>query len=268
MTTLTFIWHDCFLLETPKIAVVFDFWKDGRRRASSEDIPRFLPLIPKEKHLYVLVSHHHKDHFHRSIFLWEQVHPKISFIISTDTRRSIAFMLRPSGTYTGFRPSPEKVIVLGQGETFSDTDITVKAYGSTDIGNSYLVTVPDGRKVFHAGDLNAWVWKNESTPEEIDEAESAFMSVTEQIAADCPEIDIAMFPVDSRIGRDYWEGAAMFVRSIFVKKFFPMHFCLADSEEELIGRMYDATRFDLYAHPQRGEYIALQHPYSSFADTL
>lgn len=264
MTTLTFIWHDCFLLETPEAAVVFDFWKDGRRSASSEDIPAFLTAIPQEKPLYVLVSHHHKDHFHRSIFFWEKVHPEIRFIISNDTRRSIAFMLRQGGTYTGFRPTPEKVAVLHPGESFADTMINIHAYGSTDIGNSYLITMPDGKKVFHAGDLNAWVWKDESTPEEIAEAQTAFRTILKQISADSPEIDIAMFPVDSRIGRDYWEGAAMFVRAISVGRFFPMHFCLAESEEELDKRMKDASRFDLYANPAHGEYIALQHPYSAF----
>ena len=85
MITLKFIWHDCFVLETPAFAAVFDFWKDGRRSAASGEPPAFLSSIPEDKPLYVLVSHHHKDHFHRSIFNWEQVHPEIRFIISKDT---------------------------------------------------------------------------------------------------------------------------------------------------------------------------------------
>lgn len=265
MTSLTFIWHDCFLLRTDSLAVVFDYWKDGRRRASVDDAPAFLDTIPQDMPLYVVVSHHHKDHFHKSIFAWERVHPLIHFIISRDTEKSVRYMLRPDSIFTGFKPSPEKVSVLRPGDQWSDTLMSVAAFGSTDTGNSYLLTLADGMRVFHAGDLNAWTWRDESTQAEIDEAVGAYRRILDTIAEAAPSIDMAMFPVDSRIGTGYAEGAAMFVREIDVDYFFPMHFCLADSEEELRKRMADACRIDLYANPERGEYIALQQPYSVFA---
>lgn len=71
-------------------------------------------------------------------------------------------------------------------------------------------------------------------------------------------------PVDSRIGTDYFTGAAMLVRSIDVRHFFPMHFALG-SEEEQRHRRRDALAFDLYANPDRGEYIGLASPYASFS---
>ena len=265
MTSLTFIWHDCFLLRTERLAVVFDYWKDGHRRASVDDAPAFLDTIPPDVPLYVLVSHHHKDHFHKSIFAWERRHPLIRFIISRDTERSVRYMLRPDSVYAGFKPSPEKVNVLRPDEEWSDALVKVSAFGSTDTGNSYLLTLADGKRVFHAGDLNAWTWRDESTQAEVDEAVGAYRSILATIAEAAPHIDMAMFPVDSRIGTGYAEGAAMFVRAIEVDRFFPMHFCLADSEEQLTARMADACRLDLYANPERGEYIALQQPYSVFA---
>ena len=51
-------------------------------------------------------------------------------------------------------------------------DVYVKAYGSTDIGISFLVKV-DGLTIFHAGDLNWWHWKEDSLEEQL-VAESSF----------------------------------------------------------------------------------------------
>ncbi|MEI3154718.1 MAG: hypothetical protein V8S95_06185 [Odoribacter sp.] len=42
----------------------------------------------------------------------------------------------------------------------------IKAFGSTDIGISFLIDI-DNIRIFHAGDLNNWHWEEESTPEEI-----------------------------------------------------------------------------------------------------
>lgn len=265
MTTLKFIWHDCFVLETPTFAAVFDFWKDGRRPASSSEPPAFLAVIDPEKPLYVFVSHHHKDHFHRSVFSWEQIHPSIRFIISKDTERAVRFMLRKDTVYSGFKPTRDKVTVMRPGETWTDGRIKVDAFGSTDTGNSYLMRTDTDITVFHAGDLNAWIWKDESSSEEVKEALDTYLGIVRDIASRYPHIDIAMFPVDSRIGTDFWTGAYHFVRIIDVGHFFPMHFCLADNEAQLQQRIDDACVFDKYANPERGEYIALQHPYSGFA---
>ena len=38
--------------------------------------------------------------------------------------------------------------------------VKIKAFGSTDIGISFLVSV-DGVDIFHAGDLNWWHWWDE-----------------------------------------------------------------------------------------------------------
>lgn len=54
----------------------------------------------------------------------------------------------------------------------------VKAFDSTDEGLSYLVEM-DGIRIFHAGDLNNWHWREESTPREIEEAERDFQQVME-----------------------------------------------------------------------------------------
>ncbi len=100
----------------------------------------------------------------------------------------------------------------------------VKAYGSTDAGVSYAITLEDGSVIFHAGDLNDWHWSEESTKEEIAKAEAKFTTIVNRIAEEIPEIKIAMFPVDARMGADFARGAEIFLTKVKVDNFFPMHF--------------------------------------------
>lgn len=264
MLTLTYIHHDCFLLRSDSCSIVFDFFRDAPGRSPGADgLPGFLSLVDPEKPLYVLVSHHHKDHFSRDIFRWQQRLPLTKYIISRDTEKSIRYLLRPDSIYAGARPAPGSVVTLRPGEKYTDELITVNAFGSTDIGNSYVVEI-GGRRIFHGGDLNAWVWKDESTPAEIAAAIRDYSAILDDISATIgTRLDIAMLDVDSRIGRDYWEGASILLRRFDVGLFLPMHFCLADSAEELLARQADALRFDLYAPAGATLCVGLTGSYSS-----
>jgi L-ascorbate metabolism protein UlaG (beta-lactamase superfamily) len=173
-------------------------------------------------------------------------------------------MLRPDSIYTGERPDKESVIVLHHGDSFNDGIININAFDSTDTGNSYLLTI-NRKHIFHAGDLNAWVWKDESTKAEIDAAIRNFKKILETIKICTNTIDIAMFPVDSRIGKEYWEGASIFVQEFEVKHFFPMHFELGETDEQRNKLATDARRFQDYANDNsKGDYIALQSPYAVY----
>ncbi len=260
MIKLQYIWHDCFLFESERLAIVFDFWKDPL--FSSDDIPMFLKGVDKEKPVYVMVSHHHKDHYVKQIFEWGRYFPNIKYILSKDTAKFCRHIITPASLYSGVRPAVDSVVVLGPGESYEDERIKIDAFDSTDIGNSYGVAA-DGITLFHAGDLNAWIWKDESTEKEVATELKRFADVLEVIAGKYPEIDLAMFPVDSRIGTEYFTGARLFVRRIDVGHFFPMHFGLGNPEEQLRHQLAAAAVED-YANPERGEYICLQAPYSCF----
>jgi len=276
MNSLTYVWHDCFIYSNGTIAIIFNFWKDpllcGSGNSDHENRERddFSHLMQKimaeSKQIYVVVSHHHKDHYTKKIFDWSRKFPGIKYILSKDVAKYARHILTKDSIYSGIKHDPENVFVVRPGEVFCDESLKIEAFDSTDIGNSYAVTV-NGIKIFHAGDLNAWIWKDESSEKEIEEAENAYLSIVKKIAERSSSIDFAMFPVDSRIGTDYWTGAYHFVRIIDVARFFPMHFCLADDEDQLRQRMADACLFPVYANHSRGEYIALQHPYSSFASS-
>lgn len=101
-------------------------------------------------------------------------------------------------------PVPEGVPhhFLSPGEEFSDGYARVRAFGSTDIGVSFLAEA-EGRRIFHAGDLNFWHWREESTEAEVQGAREAFLAELERMApAMAGGLDAAFFPVDPRMGSE------------------------------------------------------------------
>lgn len=262
MNLIRYIWHDCFIVKTGGVAIVFDYWKE--EDGADTGLPGFLDGLDPATPLYVFVSHHHKDHYTRRIWEWSNRLANIRYIVSKDTAKYARHIITPGSVYTGPRPNEGSVSVLKEGETWSDGIIKVRAYGSTDIGNSYAVEA-GGRIWFHAGDLNAWIWKEESTAAEVKASIAAFERIVDDICSQYPVIDVAMFPVDSRIGSEWYTGASIFVRKLDVRHFIPMHFGLGENREESKRYSKDAAAFELYANPERGEYIALQTPGAAFA---
>lgn len=262
--SITYIHHDCFLLTTPDLNLIFDFWKESES-STKGDMPEFLENLDPQKPLYVMVSHFHKDHYNPDIFKWETKFANIKFIVSRDVARHARYLLRDQSTFKGFKPSLEKVVILSKGEKFSDNLVNIHAFGSTDIGNSYVLLLPGDLKVFHAGDLNCWTWRDESTPEEIRAAENAFRSELKPIVDGFPVLDVAMFPVDARIGSGYEEGARIFLEKIDVKRFFPMHFSLGESPQEVLFLKKSALAFKSFM-PSRGVAIGLTSQGDSFTD--
>ncbi|MDE6218717.1 MAG: MBL fold metallo-hydrolase [Muribaculaceae bacterium] len=246
--SLTYIFHDCFILRSDKAVVVFDFWKRPEGWLPLSPFAGASPLsqADRDKTVYVLVSHFHKDHYNKEIFSWSSIFPNIRYIISKDVARHARHIISPGSLYSGPRPAPGSVTVLAPGESFTDDLLSVDAFDSTDIGNSYVVTLL-GSSFFHAGDLNAWIWKDESTEKEVEAARNAFLSILKPIRTKYPRLDLAMFPVDSRIGTDFQEGARLLLRNIVVERFLPMHFCLGDTPDMCARLRRDALDFRSYA---------------------
>ena len=207
MIKVTYLDHSGFILSTPEAYLVFDYYKDP-----NHDLER---VIADNKSLPVifLVTHHHPDHFNTSIFELCQNRTH-AYVLSND----IFSMIVPKKGISVAWMSAGDIIDSLPG------DITVKAYGSTDAGVSFLVTLKDGTRIFHAGDLNDWHWNEESHKEEARKAEDHFTKIVNRISEDVSEINIVMFPVDVRQGTDYARGAEIFLNRIKVDNFLPMHF--------------------------------------------
>ena len=261
--SLTYIYHDCFMLETAETIIIFDYWKDPLAKVTDKDFPPLLDELDGSKKIYILISHHHKDHFSRRIFLWIQKFPNIEYIISEDTYNAVKYILKEGGTYQGYKPPIDSIHILTPGQVYEDNIVSIKAYPSTDIGNSYAMEV-EGYKIFHAGDLNAWLWIDESTQQEINQARNHYKSIIAEIKNDYPSFDLVMFPVDSRLGREYWWGAKYFVFHIRTDLFVPMHFELVLSEDEKEQRRIDAATFKLFALNDYGAYLQLSSSRSRY----
>jgi L-ascorbate metabolism protein UlaG (beta-lactamase superfamily) len=160
--------------------------------------------------IYALSTHWHPDHFSKHILAWKEVRPDIEFIFSKDIlKKKLA--------------SPDEAIYLKKGDIYQDNNIYIKAFGSTDVGISFLIET-EGKRIFHAGDLNNWHWDEESTPEEIQKAERQYLRELKTIAREVNSLDLAMFPVDCQLGKNYMRGAEQFVAAVPTALFSPMHF--------------------------------------------
>lgn len=219
MIKVTYLDHSGFALTTADAILVFDFYRDP-----SHALHKLLNENP-EKPVTFFVSHHHPDHFNPDIFEIAQNHQRTYVLSNDELPQNVPSTLRVAGM------SPGDIIEDIPGAT------RVKAYGSTDIGVSYLVTTTDGHTIFHAGDLNLWHWRDENTPAAAVKASKDFEKVMHRIEEDVQAIDIVMFPVDPRQGTDFAEGASQFTQAIKVGNFFPMHFW---------GKWQEACLFSAY----------------------
>ncbi|MDR2954871.1 MAG: MBL fold metallo-hydrolase [Prevotella sp.] len=236
---LTYIYHSGFIIEGEHFAIVIDYYKD------STDIPQkgivHEELLKTRKKLYVLNTHSHHDHFNKKILRWKWEHPEVIYIFSKDILK--------------YRKAKERdAIYIDKSQSYQDNTLYIKAYGSTDLGVSFLIKA-EGKVIFHAGDLNNWHWNEESTKEEIEEAETFYSNELNLIASEVKHIDLVMYPIDPRLGKDYIKGAQQFVDTIPTSVFAPMHF----------GEEYKkASDFAEYAKQKNIRFLDITHKGQSF----
>ena len=230
---VTYYHHSGFSASIEDILLVFDYWQGENQELPEEK--RITPeFLQKFREIYVFISHEHQDHMDPAVFEWRKIVP-VTYVVSMDM---------PVGT-RGKRVSPGDVVKL------SDR-VTVKGFESTDLGVSFLVEAC-GVKLFHAGDLNFWHWREESTVKEIEEAEEAFRHAVDSITKE--EIDLAFFPVDPRQGRLFDAGANYFILSVKPRLMIPMHYW---------GRAEIAVEFARRSRCRQTEIIAMTCPGEQF----
>ncbi len=199
---LIYHYHSGFSVQIGGTLLVFDYW-EGEDRSLAQ-VGRITPqFLQAFEQIFVFISHAHPDHLDPIVYTWEVAGLPITYIVSSDM---------PVGT-RGKRIAP------GQEKSLSQ-NIRVKAFQSTDLGVAFLVEAY-GVNIFHAGDLNLWHWRQESSLREIEAAENAFYEAIEPIKGE--SIDVCMFPVDPRQGLMYDAGANHFILTIKPRVFIPMH---------------------------------------------
>lgn len=213
-----------FLVTIGETGLLFDASEHGTDERALPD----RQTLAAFKRLYVFVSHHHDDHFSESIY--DLCGEEAVYIVGFDV------------------PQPHRGVRMSPGEERGFGPVTVKAFGSTDEGVSFLVEYT-GVTLFHAGDLNLWHWRDESSITQIEEAERAFYDCVAPIPQE--KIDVAFFPVDPRQGSMYDAGAGYFMMTVKPRIMIPMHFQ---------GRGDVAARFALTGETKNTKIVALEQP--------
>ena len=192
--TVTYIHHSGFLVETRKFYYLFDY--------ESGDLPALNP----EKPIFVLSSHSHGDHYNPAVF--SKV-PGARAILSDD-------IAAPQGIDT-LLVSPNREYSLGPGQKLT-------TFRSTDLGVAFLIEEEEGL-IYHAGDLNDWVWEGEPDTWNRDMT-AAYRREIDLLAQTLNHrpIDIAFVVLDPRQEADYARGMVYFSQHIRAKTVYPMHF--------------------------------------------
>jgi len=200
---VTFLDHSGFLVETDSAALLFDWWKG--------ELPAPAPGVP----LYVFASHIHPDHFDPKVFSLDDDKRDVRFILGHDiklTPRNLDHWGVPPETAKSCRS-------LKGGQTLALPQAEVEALHSTDEGEAFLVSL-DGLTVFHAGDLNWWHWEGEDKAWNNNMAAN-FKRYAEPLRG--RRIDLAMLPLDPRLGEAGFWGPKYFLELADIQKFLPMH---------------------------------------------
>ena len=235
---LTYIYHSCFALETPAYSILFDYYKDTKgKQGYVHDV-----LLQKPEPLYILSSHFHPDHFSREIFSWKEQKKDIHYLLSKDILRHQ-------------KAAADEATFLDKGDVYQDDLIRVQAFGSTDVGVSFLLTC-EHKLIFHAGDLNNWHWREESTPREIEEAERDFQQVMETMRGE--KVDVAFFPVDPRLGMMFDAGPNYFAMVVKPRLMIPMHFWERAEVIREYARRSRSPQTEIIAMTTPGDMILLE----------
>lgn len=239
--TLTFLAHSGFLLEWERFYTLFDYERGE------------IPPLRADKPLLVFVSHNHADHFNPVIFSLLARYPDTRFFLARDVamtprrREKLGVSDEAFARVTTLRPDAALAVGVA-GET-----LMIRTVKSTDAGVAYLLGC-EGRLVYHAGDCNWWHWESEGAAYcgnmaalygRAMEKLAAAVALEAQRQGCAPCIDVAMAPLDPRLGDAYAMGVEKLLRTVSVKKLFPMH---------LWGEFGAVTRYRA-AHPQRAETV-------------
>ena len=233
---VTHFYHSGFSVSCEDTILIFDYWL-GEEGELTEELQLTPERLGAYRHIYVFISHDHIDHMDPIVFTWKDV-PGIQYIVSSDM---------PVGT-RGRRMAPGDTIA------FSDT-VNVTAFDSTDPGVSFLVDFR-GLKIFHAGDLNFWHWRDESTLPEIEEADIEFRKALRPLESQ--HVDLAFFPLDPRQGTMFEAGANFFILSVKPRILIPMHYFHRSEIAMEYARTASCRSTEVIAMPQYGDQLGIE----------
>ena len=194
---VTYINHSSFLVESESNIFLFDYF-DGE-----------LPSLNPDKQLFCFASHSHGDHFSEKLFEKTEHHPNVHYILSDDIFKSrVPAHLSPRTDFI----APCQTVIIDK--------ISVKTLKSTDLGVAFIID-DGGRLIYHAGDLNDWVWQEESKAYN-NNMEANYIREMEKLKD--MNFLIAFIPLDPRqTPEDRQKGINLFLKYAGAENIFPMH---------------------------------------------
>ena len=187
-------------METDRFYYLFDYEKGGR-----------LPEMDTAKPILVLSSHSHADHYNPEIFslLEASGMQHIRAILSDDIEAPV--------NVDCLQVSPENKYDLGSQQKLT-------TFRSTDLGVAFLIE-DQGTLIYHAGDLNDWVWEEESDAYN-EEMTANYRKQIDLLSEELNhrEIDAAFVVLDPRQEKDYDRGLCYFLEKVSAKQVYPMHY--------------------------------------------
>lgn len=208
---VTHLYHSGILIETDKLQIFIDVISDIDHH------------LNRDKEIYFLVTHSHRDHYDPTIFRYAAAN--VCYILSDDIQasgqglRQIERSGQDLDRADQHRNIPDQQLVMPN-RHYEIGAITLDTFGSTDLGVSFLMTV-DGRRIFHAGDLNWWHWASDTPEQQEDEAQS-YKKIVDSLPNN--RLDLAFIPCDPRLGEAMTWAVEYFLKAKDVSHLVPMHF--------------------------------------------
>jgi L-ascorbate metabolism protein UlaG (beta-lactamase superfamily) len=198
---VTTLFQSGALVELEGCALLFDYYKGE------------LPPLPREKDLFVFVSHGHPDHYNPVIWDLKKQYPKTRYILFEGVADT----------------GGEHILQVTCPRKYSFGGLDIETLVSTDEGCAFVVEA-EGRRIYHAGDLNWWHWEGE--PEETNRwHEQAFRRELARLAG--RHFHCAFLPLDPRQEANAWWGFVEVLKAVTVDAVFPIHY--GRSREEMLA---------------------------------
>lgn len=191
---LKYIYHSSFLVELKNVNIIFDYYK--------KDIPD----MDRNKKLYIISTHGHKDHFNKKIFDLFSEFKDVEYILSDDINLMNI-------------KTDSNIHKISINSKYNIGDLEIETFESTDLGVAVLINV-EGKTIYHAGDLNWWTWHGYET-EEYQIMTERFLKEMDKLSG--RNIDLAMVPLDPRQGDRYDWGLSHFLKVTKTSYVVPMH---------------------------------------------
>ncbi|MDI9470657.1 MAG: MBL fold metallo-hydrolase [Bacillota bacterium] len=232
---LGFLGHSGFVVDHPDFRLVFDWYQD----------PAGVLLEQDRRPIVYFASHTHHDHWNDGLL---QPHPgrEVHRILDRGCAARVT-AAGADGCANLCYVHDDTVLELRLGAEM----LRVECFPSTDEGVAFVVYVA-GLTLYHAGDLNCWDWQDEEGPAMRRRYREILAQIRERLGT--RRLDLAMVPLDSRLGETALDGCLELVRQLRPCIIVPMHLNggkeLPASLEKHMGSQA-ATRVLTFTEPGR-----------------